>query len=448
MHDYSEDLTAAVLALVVSRLRAGPGALGSPGTPAELDKALTGLIAAAGRPAAEVLRVYTGLLEPTVIARDDPRFLAFFQGAPSQAAMLFDMVLSATSMRGVTWLGSSGPVAAENQVLRLLAERAGMPAGAGGCFVSGGCAANLSALVVARDMWRRAAGPAVAGPCLMALSDQAHPSVFRALDIIGAAPLLIRTGGHRLTGAALTGALRGHTGEVACVFATAGTPNSGAIDDLDSLARIAREHHLWFHVDAAYGGGAALFVPQMRERFTGIEHADSLVVDPHKWLFSPYDSSALLYRQPELARSVHVQRAPYFDVIHEDGPTDWNPSDYAYHSTRRPRGLPLWFSLAVHGTDAYGRAVAATLRLARQLAEIVRELPHLDLVTEPALSVVLVRRLGWQPADYRAWSQLLLAEQTGFVAPTTWNGETVARFAFLHPKTTLEMVKEIIASMA
>jgi glutamate/tyrosine decarboxylase-like PLP-dependent enzyme len=281
----------------------------------------------------------------------------------------------------------------------------------------------------------------------VALSDQAHPSVFRALDIIGVRPLLIPTRGRRLTGDGLSAALRGFGEPVACVMATAGTPNAGVVDELEPLARAAAERGIWFHVDAAYGGGAALFVPDIRDKFAGLEHADSLVVDPHKWLFSPYDCSALLYRDPGLARSVHIQRAPYFDVIHDDARPEWNPCDYAYHSTRRPRGLPLWFSLAVHGTDAYARAVAAGLGLARQVAEMVREVPGLNLVMEPELSVVLVRRLGWRAEDYRAWSRRLLDAQIGFVAPTKWNGETVARFAFLHPGTTPDMAKEIIDSM-
>ena len=114
---------------------------------------------------------------------------------------------------------------------------------------------------------------------------------------------------------------------------------------------MAAERGLWFHVDGAYGG-AGLFAPSVRAAYAGIEHADSFVVDPHKWLFAPFDCAALLYRDPSLARSVHKQDAGYLDVIHE-APAEWNPTDYAYHLTRRARGLPLWFSLCVHGVRAY-----------------------------------------------------------------------------------------------
>jgi glutamate/tyrosine decarboxylase-like PLP-dependent enzyme len=196
------------------------------------------------------------------------------------------------------------------------------------------------------------------------------------------------------------------------------------------------------HVDAAYGG-AALLAPSVRDRFAGVEHADSLVIDPHKWLFAPFDCAALLYRDPAFARSVHTQDASYLDVIHDES-EGWNPSDYAYQLTRRARGLPLWFSLAVNGSDAYRDAIERVLAIAHGTAEKIRASPHLQLVREPELSVVLFTRDGWASADYDAWSARLLEEQIAFVAPTRWQGEAVARLAFLHPDTTPAIVDEIL----
>src|SRR5579872_5865646 len=165
--------------------------------------------------------------------------------------------------------------------------------------------------------------------------------------------LIVRADDHRLTGAGLRAAIEadGDPRSLAAVVATSGTTNAGIIDDLAGVADVAREHGLWFHVDGAYGG-AGLFAPSVRRRYDGIEHADSLVVDPHKWLFAPFDCAAVLYRDPHLAKAVHTQDASYLDVIHTDAPEEWNPSDYAYHLTRRARGLALWFSVAVHGLDA------------------------------------------------------------------------------------------------
>jgi len=172
------------------------------------------------------------------------------------------------------------------------------------------------------------------------------------------------------------------------------------------------------------------------------------VVDPHKWLFAPFDCAALLYREPRLAAAVHAQNAEYLDILHTEGREVWNPSDYAIHLTRRARGLPLWFSMAVHGTDAYRDAVEAVLATTQRCADLIEGTEHVELLRRPELSVVLFRRRGWGPADYDAWSARLLASQVGFVTPTTWEGEKVARLAFLHPDTTLEMVGEILDSMA
>src|SRR5439155_10631580 len=144
--------------------------------------------------------------------------------------------------------------------------------------------------------------------------------------------------------------------------ATAGTTNLGIVDDLDGVAAVCRERRLWFHVDGAYGL-AALAAPSARPLFAGVEHADSFIVDPHKWLFAPYDSCALLYRDPALARAAHTQKASYLDPVTVEG--EWNPSDFSVQLTRRARGLPFWFSLAVHGTAAYTDSVEQTLTVTR-----------------------------------------------------------------------------------
>ena len=141
------------------------------------------------------------------------------------------------------------------------------------------------------------------------------------------------------------------------------------------VADVADEHSLWFHIDGAYGGAAALFAPSVRARFAGFERADSFIVDPHKWLFAPFDCAALVYRRPNLAKAVHTQDAQYLEVLHSENPEEWNPSDYAFHLTRRARGLPLWFSLAVNGLDAYRDAVEAGLAIAQRAAERIAERP-------------------------------------------------------------------------
>ena len=448
MHAYDSELAELIFDYMRERLQLDPVPLDHPGRKDKLDSVLTGLIGPEGHDPRRVLAVYDEHLSQAVISCDSPRFLSFIPAAPTKAALLFDMVVSCASLQGISWLEASGAIAAENQVLRLIADQAGMGQEAGGCFVTGGSAGNLSALVVARDVARARLGLGPYDRVRIAVSDQAHSSIGNTLRIIGVEPLVVPSDDHRLTGAQLRATLAADDSGVPVigVVATAGTTNAGIIDDLKGVAEVARTQDLWFHVDGAYGG-AGLFAPSVRARYEGIEHADSFVVDPHKWLFAPFDCAALVYKHPKLAKAVHTQDASYLDVIHMDTPDEWNPTDYAYHLTRRARGLPLWFSLAVHGTEAYAEAIEAALTLAHRSAELIREHPELELIREPELSSVLFRRTGWTAEDYQAWSDRLLAGQIAFVTPTGWEGETVARFAFLHPGTTIEIVEEILRTM-
>ncbi len=414
-----------------------------------LEEALHGLITAAGRDPDSVLDVFSEHLAPAIVSCDSPRFLSFIPAAPTKAALLFDMVVSCSSLQATSWLEAAGAVAAENQALAVLASLAGLPDSAGGCFVGGGTLGNLSALVVARDTAHlRRPGAQPARP-RMAVTEDAHSSVARAFAIIGVDPFFVPAVDHRLTGPALERALSSdpEPDSVVAVVATAGTTNGGIVDDLAGIAEVCERRPMWFHVDGAYGG-AALFSARTRPLFAGVDRADSFDIDPHKWLFAPFDCAALIYREPRLAKAVHTQDASYLDVIHDAQNEVWNPSDYAVHLTRRARGLPLWFSLAVNGTDAYRDAVDAVLETAHASAELIRSTPHVELVRHPELSIVLLRRTGWRREDYDRWCERMLAEQTAFVTPTTWEGEPIARLAFLHPDTTLDMVGEILDSMA
>ncbi len=450
VHHYDEltdRMARAVFEYTQARLRLHPVPIDHSVPRDELEARAGNLLSAEGNDPIDVLRIFEDVLAPAVISCDSPRFLAFIPAAPTKASLLFDMVVSASSLQAISWLEGAGAVYAENQVLRFIADLAGLPEEAGGCFVAGGSAGNLSALVVARETAkRRAATPPARWR--IAVSEQTHSSVANALRIMDVDPLVVATDDERLTGATLQAALDadGDPASVCAVVATAGTTNAGIVDDLDGVGRVAASFGIWFHVDAAYGG-AALLAPSARPRFAGIERADSLVVDPHKWLYAPFDCAALIYRQPGLARAVHTQNASYLDVIHER-PSEWNPSDYAFHLTRRARGLPLWFSLAVHGSDAYRDAIEAVLTTAHAVAARIAATPNLELVREPELSIVIFRRKGWGPADYQRWSDDLLTAQTAFVTPSSWHGETVARLAFLHPDTSLELVEEILATMS
>jgi glutamate/tyrosine decarboxylase-like PLP-dependent enzyme len=228
------------------------------------------------------------------------------------------------------------------------------------------------------------------------------------------------------------------------VVATGGTTNLGIVDDLVGVGVVARLEGLWMHVDGAYGG-AALAAPSARPLFAGIEDADSFVVDPHKWLFAPFDCAALVYREPAKARAAHVQHAGYLEPLRTG--EEWSPSDYALHLTRRARGLPFWFSLATYGTKAYSDAVERTLEVARHAEASVRSRPELELVAERQLSVVAFRRIGWTDAQYYAWSKRLLEAGTAFVVPTTHRGEVALRLAIVNPRSTEADVDLVLDSL-
>ncbi len=446
--DHTERLARAIVGYALDRIREDPP-LDGPVPPRELAAGAGPAITEAGLGGEEALRIWADVLAPATISVDHPRHWAFVPVAPTDAATLFDLVVSASSLYGSTWLEGAGAVHAENEALRWLADLAGFPAESGGVFVSGGSAGNLSALVTARhtaDVSRRGGRPR---RWAVVATYDTHSSIHAAARVMDVDVLTVPGDERgRLTGGALAAtfsALDPGTAEgVFAVAATAGTTNAGMVDDLAGIAATCRDRRLWFHVDGAYGG-AALAAPSARGLFAGVEHADSLVVDPHKWLFAPLDCAALLYREPGLARAAHTQEAAYLDSVNVRG--EWNPADYAFHLSRRARGLPFWFSLATHGTAAYAEAVESSLTLARATAGEIGTRPELELCLDPVLSVVVFRRRGWDAEDYASWAARLLAERVAFCVPTTWSGAAAMRFCFVNPRTTVDDVRLVLDTM-
>jgi glutamate/tyrosine decarboxylase-like PLP-dependent enzyme len=450
MHRYShetEALAQSVLQIALDRLRMD-APLDGPIDPATLSRRAGQTITPRGLGGEQALRVWTDVLAPATMSVDNPRYLAFIPGAPTEASTLFDLVVGASSLYGGSWLESSGAVYAENQALRWISDLAGFPAESGGCFVQGGTVGNLSALIAARHTMSERLGAWQPARWRAAVTGETHSSVVYALkNVMDVDPLFVPADERgRMTGAALRETLAREGAEgVFAVVGTAGTTNVGVVDDLAGIAAVCREYGLWFHIDGAYGG-AALAAPSVRHLFDGVELADSFIVDPHKWLFAPFDCCALVYREPELARRAHTQHAGYLDPI--TTLSEWNPSDYAVHLSRRARGLPFWFSLAVHGTDAYRQAIESTLDVARRGAEEIRARPYLELLVEPDLTVLTFARIGWEATDYTAWTQRLLDQGYAFVTPTSHNGRPCTRFAIINPRTTVSDLTGILATMS
>ena len=397
----------------------------------------------------QALKLFETVLAPSTISTDHPGFVSFIPNAPTEVASLFDLVVSASSMYGGSWLEGAGAVFAENQVLEWFASEVGLPKGSGGSFVQGGTIGNLSALATARQAHRdklQQAGIDFQGRLSFIASKEAHSSLKAAakmmdVDIVLAEPAADGTLGATAVKEAYEAAAKD---SVFAIVATSGTTNFGIVDDLRGIGEFAGSSNTWFHIDGAYGL-AGILSPKYKHLFDGSELADSFIVDPHKWLFAPYDACALVYKNPDIARATHTQRGEYLETLNDSGL--WNPSDYAFGLTRRTRGLPLWFSLATHGIEKYRKAIENNIDVAHKIAEVIRSMDHVELVREPELSVVVFERKGWELSDYNAWSDKLLRDEIGFVVPSSHNGKPNTRFAIVNPLTSVALLTEILESM-
>ncbi len=450
MHEFTpeiEKVAQEILEYSLLRLKENPP-LDGPMSEEELFAAVGNTITEDGLGGSNALALFTQTLAPACISTDHPRYLAFIPSAPTELANLFDLVVGASALYGGSWLEGAGAVFAENQTLRWLSDLAGLPESAGGVFVQGGTIGNLSALVAARKSARKS-NPKITR-WAVACSSEAHSSIQSATEVMDVDLIKVPVGEDGvMRGPELKSAIDQYRGkysdrDICAIVATAGTTNLGIIDDLPTIAQVANSHKIWFHVDGAYGL-AGLANEETRKLFVGVEHCDSFIVDPHKWLFAPFDACALIYRNPELGREAHTQHAGYLDTLTESH--EWNPSDYAIQLTRRTRGLPLWFSLAAHGTKAYSDAVAKTMDIAAIAAEKIIAHPNLELLREPNLSIVAFTRKGWNLEDYKAWSEKLLAEQIGFVTPSSDKGQPILRFAIVNPWTQVSDIEAILDTL-
>ena len=435
-----EGLLRAVTDWAHGRIVNGPDGRNGERSFAALEPLLGGSITAEGIGGVEALRRFTDVIAPSTRPFDHPMSLAYVAAAPTPAAVTFDMAVSAAEIFAGNWAGGSGAIHVENQALRWLSDLAGFPTGAGGTFVSGGTVGNLSALHAARAK-ARARDPSVSQWKLAATMD-AHSSIRAAANVMDVEILTIASDHHgRMAGEAFRQAVAGEN--VFAVVATAGTTNAGMIDDLDGIATVCRQQDIWMHVDGAYGL-AALAAPSVRAAFDGIERADSFVVDPHKWLFAPYDCCALVYREPQYAAAAHAQFAAYLDMIDRN---EWNPSDFAIHLSRRARGLPFWFSLATYGTAKYTAAIEQVLRTTRVIAAGIEASDHLELLMAPDLSVILFRVRGMSIDAMKSWSEVHRRNGNLLCIPTKWHGTDVFRLCLVNPDTQAAQVLAVLETL-
>lgn len=456
MHKIDIDLvemTMDTMKYVIDRVSSTKTKIGKPKKAEEL-KALVGeTITEEGIGGEYAFKLWRKHLSKTNVPVDHPRNLAFVPASPTRSAIMFDLVTAASSIHGAYWMEGAGGIFCENEAMKWIVSLTGLPEGAFGVFTSGGTAANLSAIVTAREYWRSLNDKNKAEKGLVITSIGAHSSIKAMAKVADVDILLVDTEDvmHASDLQKTINNLTGHQRQrLFAIVGTGGTTNAGIIDDLDGIASICEKENLWFHVDAAYGGGA-LAADSVKHLFNGIEKSDSITIDPHKWMFSPYDCGAVIYKNPELAKEAHSQQGSYLDIFKDEGAHGFNPTDYQIQLTRRVRGLPLWFSLATHGTDRYKQAVERGIELAQIAGKMIESMPHVELVRAPSLSCVLYRRIGWNPEDYTHWTYENHRKGFALVTPTKWKHgsvfETVSRFCFINPDTTEKDIEMILESM-
>ena len=457
MHKIDIDLvemTLDVMKYTIDRISNVTPELGAPKKEEELFEMIGETVTPKGIGGEVAFKMFRDILVKATVPIDHPRHLAFVPAAPTRAAIMFDLVTSASSIHGAYWMEGAGGIFCENQAMKWLVSLTGLPKDSFGVFTSGGTAANLSAMVTAREAWRKRDTGNIGVRALLLTSNGAHSSIQAMAKVMDADVVMIDCPDENMRGHALQSAID-ELGEkdrkrLFGVVATGGTTNAGIIDELDSIADVCEKENVWFHVDAAYGGGA-LAAPSVRHLFNGIERADSITIDPHKWLFSPYDCGAVIYKNMELAAEAHSQKGSYLEIFKDEGAHGFNPADYQIQLTRRLRGMPLWFSLAMHGTDKYTNAIEKGIELAKIAAKKIEEHENLELVRPASLSVVLFRRKGWTPEEYRDWTYRNHKAGIALVTPTKWYGkngyETISRFCFINPETTEADIDLILGTM-
>jgi len=380
-----------------------------------------------------------------------PRFYGYVLGSGEPVAALADLLASILNQNVTAWRSAPAAVTIERQIVRALAGALGCE-GFTGSLCGGGSMANLMGLAMAREA-RLPANVTGAQPGVVYASSEVHMSIPKAMALLGLGRENLRLIGadaaYRLDPQVLLTAIaadRSARRTPLAVVATAGTVNTGAIDPLADIAAVCREQQLWLHVDGAYGALAALAIP---ERFAGLSAADSLSLDPHKWLYQPLDCGMLLFRNAHAARTAFSFSGDYAKSLAQDPLEAFAFFDESLELSRRFRALKLWLSLRYHGLAAFRSAIRADLRHAQNLAELISGTPALELLAPVELSAVCFRYRQGEPGT--AGDQLnaailkrVIERGRVYLSNATLRGRFALRACFVNHRTTDPDVGQIV----
>jgi len=388
-----------------------------------------------------------------------PGFLAYISGSGTVPGAAADLLAAGLNPNVGGWSLSGGATELELHLMRWMAERFDLPAGAGGLMTSGGAASNFTALKAARDARApgdvRANGIDGLGLVLYA-SQEAHATIAEAADMMGMGERAVRSiptdEAFRMAADELERAVADDLASGLhpfCVVATAGSTATGAIDPIPAVADICERHGLWLHVDAAYGGAAA-FSPELRPLLAGIDRADTIAFDPHKWLYTPQSSACLLARDPQTLRAAFSIDAAYVREDAELSGRGVNIGELGPQWSRAFLALKVWMSLAAHGTEAYARRIAHDVELARYLDDRVREHPDLESMCPVTLSIACFRYApaGVDDAALDALNERLMIEirrhGRTFPSNAVLNGRYGLRACFVNHRTEADVVDDLV----
>jgi aromatic-L-amino-acid/L-tryptophan decarboxylase len=413
-------------------------------TPAEMRGRLHGPPPEQPEPFGEILERLDRDVLPFASRDGHPRFFGFVPFAGTWPGALGDLIASGSNLYAGSWMESAGASQVELEVLGWFKDWIGYPADAAGSLVSGGSAGNITALACARE--------ALAGPMradlVLYVSDQAHSSIARAARMLGFRPEQVRVlpsdERFRLAPETLRVAI---TADVArgltpfCAVAQGGATNTGSVDPLDGLARVCREHGAWLHVDAAYGGFAVLADPGL---LPGLAQADSVTLDPHKWLYQPFECGCVLVRDGQALRNAFEILPDYLRDAEADA-EEVNFCDLGLQLTRSARALKIWVSLSYFGLEAFRQAIRRSLEVAAAAARRVEESQMLELMAPPSLGVVCFRRRDLDEAANAGLVSALERSGTGLISTTRLHGRFALRMCVLNHQSTPEDVEAVVA---
>jgi glutamate/tyrosine decarboxylase-like PLP-dependent enzyme len=422
----------------------------------ELEQRLREEPPARGTPWEQVVeRVHRDVLGP-MSHNDHPRFFAYVPSPSNFVGAMADALAAGFTPFAGAWATAAGAAEVELVTIEWLRSICGLPKGAGGAFVSGGSMANLTALAVARN---RRFGRGDFSSATLYTSDQAHSSIARGARVLGFAPERVRVvptdAAYRMDVAALQRAMDDDAAAglvPLAVVASAGTTNTGAVDPLAEVARACRARGAWMHVDGAYGAAAAL-ADTGRPLLDGLGEADSVSMDPHKWLFQPFEAGAILVRDARLLRDTFREVPEYLkdsDLSHEEV----NFRDWGVQLTRGFRALKLWMSIQVFGLDAFRAAVGWGIRQAELAEDELRQAREWEVLTPAQLGIVTFRfrPIGYAEERMDALQRRIAAEMTrggwAMLSTTELRGRAALRLCTINPRTTEDDVRQTVRLLA